>query len=194
MKTNTTTKSGILLTRLLSVFLLVAAILAQTLTPTLAGAAQITTRNLTLVANGSTGGSKPGGTVNHLFAFTLPAGSSVGSIQFKYCTTAADTGVLTCTMPTGVVTTSATLNSQSGAMGFTMVNTTNGAPYLTRSAATISSNTAVTYQLNTITNPTSTNGETFFVRIATFASNNATIIRLSTISFLRQNLDLLNHR
>jgi hypothetical protein len=174
MKTNKTTNSGLLLTRLLSVFLLVAAILAQTLTPTSAGAAQITLRDLTLVANGTTGGSLPSGVVNHAFRFTLPAGSNVGSIEFEYCTTAADTGVLTCTTPTGLSTTSATLSSQTGATGFTMVNTTQGAPYLTRTSSSISSNTAVTYQLNSITNPSAANGETFFVRISTYASNNVT--------------------
>ena len=123
MKTkSTTTKKPILLTRLLSVALVVLAVVAQTLTPTLAGASQITLRSLTLVA-GVDGGSKPGGVVNHAYAFTVPGGSSVGSIKFEYCTTPADTGVLTCIMPTGLVTTSATLNSQTGATGFSMVNT-----------------------------------------------------------------------
>jgi hypothetical protein len=175
MKTKTTTtKPSILVTRLLSVFVVVLAIVAQTLTPTLAGAVQISNRSLTLVANGTTGGSKPGGVVNHAFAFTLPGGSTVGSVKFEYCTTPADTGILTCITPTGLVTTSATLNSQTGVTGFTMVSTTNGAPYLTRSASSIGSNVAVTYQLNSITNPSSVNGETFFVRITTYASTTAT--------------------
>lgn len=135
-----------------------------------ANAAQITLRSLTLVAGASDGGSKPGGVVNHLFNFTVPGGAAtIGSIQFQYCTTASGT----CTLPTGVVTTAATLNSQSGATGFTMVNTTNGAPYLTRSAVAIGASTAVSYQLNTITNPTTTN-QAFFVRLATFTSANAT--------------------
>ncbi|MDB5167072.1 MAG: hypothetical protein JWN26_217 [Candidatus Saccharibacteria bacterium] len=163
------------LLRLLSPFILLTALLVQAIFPVFAGASQITTRSLTLVANGTTGGSTPGGVVNHAFAFTLPAGSNVGSIQFKYCTTAADTGALTCITPTGLVTTSATLSSQNGATGFSMVNTTNGAPYLARGSATlVSSNTAVTYQFNSITNPTSVNGETFFVRITSYASLNAT--------------------
>ena len=174
MKTKTTTHKPIVLTRLLSVALVVLAVVAQTLTPSLASASQITLRSLTLVANGATGGSLPGGVVNHAFAFTLPGGSSVGSIKFEYCTTPADTGILTCTIPTGLVTTSATLNNQTGATGFTMVNTTNGAPYITRTAANVSATTAVTYQLNTVTNPTSTNGETFFVRISSYLSTTAT--------------------
>jgi hypothetical protein len=65
------------------------------------------------------------------------------------------------------------MGSQSGATGFTLVNTTNGAPYITRTAASITAATALTYQLLAVTNPTTTN-QTFFVRISTFASTNAT--------------------
>ena len=132
-------------------------------------AAQITSRSLTLQAGTTDGGSKPGGVVNHFFSFTVPTTGNVGSIQFLYCTLAAGT----CTTPTGLVTTSATMGTQSGATGFTLVNTTNGAPYITRTAASITGGTALTYQLLTITNPTTTN-QTFFVRLSTFASTNAT--------------------
>ena len=135
-----------------------------------AHAAQITNRSLTLVAGASDGGSKPGGVVNHLFTFTVPGGAAlIGSIQFQYCTTASGS----CTMPTGLVTTAATLSSQTGATGFTMVNTTNGSPYLTRSAVAIPATQLVTYQLNTVTNPTTTN-QAFYVRITTFTSTTAT--------------------
>jgi hypothetical protein len=132
-------------------------------------AAQITLRSLTLQAGVSDGGSQPGGVVNHLFSFSTGSTGNVGSIQFMYCTTAAGA----CTMPIGLVTTSATMGSQSGATGFTLVNTTNGAPYITRTAASISSGTAVTYQLLGVTNPTTAN-QTFYVRIATFASTDTT--------------------
>lgn len=175
MKKYTTTKQRIVYTRLLSALFLLVAVFAQTFSINQAYAAQITARSLTLLAGASVGGSKPGGVVNHAFAFTLPAGSSVGSIQFQYCTQAADTGGATCVTPTGLVTTSATLFNQTGATGFSMVNTTNGAPYIARgSASSIATNTPVTYQLNTITNPTSVNGETFFVRITSYLSLNAT--------------------
>jgi hypothetical protein len=148
--------------------ILVVALAVTVLMPiSTANAAQITGRKLTLVAGASDGGSKAGGVVNHLFNFTLPSNTSVGSIQFQYCTTASGT----CTMPPGLVTTSATLNSQAGLTGFTMVNTTNGSPYITRSAAVGTG--AVSYQLNTITNP-SANNTTFFVRITTFSSTTAT--------------------
>ena len=155
--------------RIIGVALLVGALLVQTVLPGIVSAAQITTRSLTLQAGVADGGSKPGGVVRHAFAFTLPGGSTVGSIRFQYCTLAA--GV--CTTPTGLVSTSATLGAETGVTGFTMVNTTNGSPYLTRSAAAIGTNVAATYRLDTVTNPTNTN-ETFFVRIATFASTDTT--------------------
>ena len=149
--------------------LLLAAIILSAVPAKQAYAAQIVDRKLTLVAGASDGGSKAGGVVSHLFDFTVPGGSDVGSIQFLYCTTASGT----CTTPTGLDTTSAALGSENGATGFSMVNTTNGAPYLTRTAATVAASTALTYQLDTITNPTDSN-TTFFVRISTFLSEDTT--------------------
>lgn len=150
---------------------LLIAVLAVTLLPVPVSAAQITSRSLTLVNGVTDGGSKPGGVVNHLFSFTLPSvgNTNVGSIKFEYCTTASGT----CTMPTGLVSTSATLGAQTGATGFTIVNTTNGAPYITRTAAAVTAGTAVTIRLDTVTNPTGAPG-TFFVRMNTYASIDTT--------------------
>lgn len=175
MKKYTTTTHRISYSRLFVALALMTAVLVQAFgNITSVSAAQITNRSLTLVAGATDGGSKPGGTVNHLFNFTLPTSASIGSIKFEYCTLAADTGSSTCVTPTGLVTTAATLGSQSGATGFTIVSTTNGAPYLTRTATAITGPLGVSYQLNGITNPTATNGETFFVRISTYTSTNAT--------------------
>jgi hypothetical protein len=134
-----------------------------------ASAATLTSRSLTLQAGATDGGSKPGGVVNHLFSFTVATTGNVGSIEFLYCTTAGGT----CTTPTGLVTTSATLGSGSGASFTSVVNTTNGAPYASRSAASIGSSTPVTLQLQNITNPTTAN-QAFYVRITTFASTDTT--------------------
>lgn len=144
-------------------------------------AAQITNRKLTLLtgaadSNGdgfNDGGSMPGAVVNHQFDFTVPTGGNVGSIQFQYCTTASGT----CTLPTGLVTTSATIGAEdNNVSGFTMVNTSNGAPYVTRTAANVSAAEAISYRLNSITNPDDPGNPnyTFFVRISTFSSTNAT--------------------
>ncbi len=105
----------------------------------------------------------------HRFSLTAINGGSVGSIQFLYCTSASGT----CTTPTGLSTTSATLSAQSGATGFTMTNTTNGAPYITRAASSITASTPISYTLGVITNPSTTN-TSFFIRISTFTATNAT--------------------
>ncbi|MGH7141996.1 MAG: hypothetical protein ACREF5_00740 [Candidatus Saccharimonadales bacterium] len=143
--------------------------LLTTFSLTPVSAAQITTRSLTLEAGASSGGSDPGGVVNDLFNFTLNTSGNVGSIQFLYCTIASGT----CITPTGLVTTSATMGTQSGATGFTLVNTTNGAPYITRTVANVTAPLAVSYQLLSVTNPTTAN-QTFYVRISTFASTDTT--------------------
>jgi hypothetical protein len=145
-----------------------------------ANAAQITSRSLTLQANGTTGGSTPGGVVNHVFNFTVPnsGGGNIGSIRFLYCTTPADVGAATCVAPTGISVNSAVAGTQSGATGFSVAATkvsTNDAGavsrvngfYLTRTAAPVTANTVINLQITTITNPTPTN-TTFFTRITTY--------------------------
>ena len=161
-----------LLSGLLAAAFFVSVIVLQLLAaPHHTSAAQISARSLTLQAGVTDGGSMAGGVVNHFFSFTVPTTGNVGSIQFQYCTLAAGT----CTTPTGLVTTAATMGTQTGATGFTLDATTNGngAPFLTRSAASISSGTALTYQLLGVTNPTTPN-QTFFVRITTYASIDTT--------------------
>lgn len=168
-------KKGLIVRRLfMSATLVVATLGAIIFKAPEASAAQITNRSLTLQAGATDGGSMPGGEVNHLFTFTLPTNTSVGSIEFEYCTTAS---VATCVTPAGLTTTSATLGAETGATGFTMVNTTNGAPYLTRTAAAATG--AVTYRLDDIINPTGVN-ETFFVRISTYASTDTTGTAIDT--------------
>src|SRR3982750_1507088 len=108
----------------LTPLVLVVAYIFTILSPS-ASAAVLTSRSLTLQAGTTDGGSKPSGVVNHLFSFTIPTTGNVGSIKFQYCTLAAGS----CTTPAGLDTTSSTLGSQTGATGFTLVNTTNGAPY-----------------------------------------------------------------
>jgi hypothetical protein len=168
------------LTLIICAFILVVP-LAQAAFSRKAQAAQITARSLTLQAGADpilNGGSRPSAVVNHFFQFTLPTTASVGSIQFKYCTLARAPSV-TCTTPAGLSTTSATLGTESGLTGFSIVNTTNGSPYLTRSAA--SGTGSVTYRLDGITNPSGAScglpiqdNCTFFVWISTFASTDTT--------------------
>lgn len=137
-----------------------------------AHAAQITNRSLTLESVGSVGGSDPGGVVNHLFTFDLATATAISSIMFQYCTVADGT----CTTPTGLVTTAATVGTGTSSFfsGFTITNTTNGSPYISSATGvTPTAGTPYSVELDSITNPTATN-TTFYVRITTYATNNAT--------------------
>ena len=151
-------------------------------------AEQIQNRKLTLQAGSSDGGSKPGGTVNHLFEFTLPSvgDANVGSILFEYCTEAADAGTSTCTRPTGLDAQNATLGAENGATSFNGLTASDttvagaggsgevNSVLLTRaSTSSVAADTDVSYRLDDIVNPTTAN-ETFFVRIYTFASTDGT--------------------
>lgn len=134
-----------------------------------ASAAQITNRSLTLVAGATDGGSKPGGVVKHQFNFTLPSSTSVGSMKFQYCTTAASvSGGIGCNLPSNMSTTAATLGNETGVTGFSVgVGSPNGTVILSRTASAIAPG-AVSYRLDNITNPDIP--MTFFVRISTYSS------------------------
>lgn len=162
-----------------SIFVAVAfAFFGPLLTPSQASAAQITNRSMTLQAGPTDGGSKPGGTVNHQFNFTIPTtATAIGSIKFEYCTTAANSpAVPTCVMPTAMdstlVATALGSESGSGATGFSLNKTTNGAPYLFKATAAVPANGNLAFRLDNIKNPT-TEG-TFFVRISTYNSTDTT--------------------
>lgn len=138
-------------------------------------AVQITARTLTLQARGSVGGSTPDGAVNHQFTFTMPTTGTLGSIKFLYCTTATITD--TCTPPTGLTTVSATLGTSTGAVFTSAVSTAANSAYITRTAA--SGGGAVTEQLLNVHNPTAAN-TTFYVRISTYASTDASGTAIDT--------------
>src|SRR5665213_1051671 len=148
-----------------------AVVLAAFFPPSLASAVgTFSTRSLTLQGVGTVGGSQFSGTVNDLFNFTTFSTSTVGSIQFDYCTTAGGT----CTVPPGLSTTSATLSgTQGGATGFTLgaIGVTNGHPYITRTAANINSSVALSYTLLGVTNPSATNTP-FYVHITSYTGAN----------------------
>lgn len=147
--------------------LLVAAVTSVYSAPQ-AYAAQITTRSLTLVAGATDGGSKPGGVVNHAFTFTVPSvgNANIGSIKFEYCTVAVQ---VACAAPTGMSASAATFGNETGSAvtGFSMGTKTVNSFILTRTSASVTANSIVKVQANSITNPTTAN-YTFFVRITTY--------------------------
>jgi hypothetical protein len=164
--------------------LLCAVLIVATISPLFhsrhASAAQITARSLTLQKGTTDGGSKPGGVVNHQFQFTVPnvGAVNVGSIKFLYCTTATGAG---CTTPAGLSTTGGgvSFDTTGSAAAFSdLDNTTNGAPFVHRTAASISAGAVIKVRLTAVTNPDGTSCPSvncsFFVRISTYASEDPT--------------------
>lgn len=162
-------------TRIVSLCLLIA--IATILPIVQASAAELQPRSLTLVggthdgADAGTdmdGATLPSGLVDHLFTFSVPSGTNVGSIKFEYCTIASGT----CTAPTGVDVNGATLGANTGAItGLTMGTKTANSAIVTRTAAAVTPG-SVTVRLDSVVNPSVLG--TFFVRITTFSSTDAT--------------------
>lgn len=164
--------------------LFVAATVLQAVPQPTVQAAAIFDRSITLVAGATDGGSKSGGTVNHRFDFTLPAGGNVGSIKFEYCTTAADSPLVpACVAPTSINAGSVTLGAENGITGMTMHAATGpdfNSYYLSRASTyNLAANTTVSYTINGVVNPNygatvpQTN-KTFFVRITAYTSLDTT--------------------
>jgi hypothetical protein len=110
---------------------------------------------------------------SHIFTFTIPSANVLGSIAFEYCTNSPFYG-FPCTAPAGLNVATASLASQNGNTGFAFdaVDTTANRLVINRTAAAGSA-VASDYTFNGIANP-STAGQTVFVRIATYASTDAT--------------------
>ncbi len=161
------------------VLLVAALVTVASITPFIqfedASAAQITARQLKLEKNSGVvnGGSAPSavggagsvGTANHHFTFSIPTTASIRSFKFDYCTTASGT----CTAPTDLTAASTTLGATVGLTSPTRTAAVS-APYVT-----VTANPSATVQitLDAIKNPSAINS-TFFVRISTYTSSNAT--------------------
>lgn len=116
--------------------------------------------------------SAPGVTSNYVFGMTMSVtAQSVGSISLLFCTN-SPVPEDPCTAPTGFDAAGATLNAQSGDIGFSIhPNSTTNRIILTRVASN-PTNVASVYTFNNITNPTS--GGSHYVRLQTFTADDAT--------------------
>ena len=163
----------------LSVLLTMASVMAVFQT-TPANAAQITTRSLTLIGVGGTGGSMPGGNVNHKFVFTIPTlGTALGSVKFDYCTIATKDA---CVAPNGMNAAIVTGLTDTGSdvTGWTVLaGATANSVTVKRAAAGNPAGGNLVIQLNNIKNTTDIN-KTFFVRISTYSSLDGTGTAIDT--------------
>lgn len=166
-------------TSLIAVVALLFAMVLPSLTVSQVNAEQITNRSLTLVAGTEDGGSAPGGEVRHLFQFDTSddaGGSDIGSMTFEYCTTAAAVpDGIDCDIPDGFDASGATLESESGATGFSVdtVTSTNEILINRASVENVDAETTLSYQFDNIINPSNEN-ETFYTRITTYNSTDGT--------------------
>jgi hypothetical protein len=138
-----------------------------------ATAQTVDVRSLTL-QEGPTGdgGSLAGGRANHLFQFNVSTTGNVGSILFNYCTTA----VGACTTPTNMdADTNAVFGSEAGSdlTGFSLVGVDANTFYVTRTAASATAGDTAIIRIDDILN-TDDNNTTFYVRIATYVSEDTT--------------------
>ena len=116
------------------------------------------------------GSSKVDVVTSHTVSFTVPTAGNIGSIAFEYC---SNTPLfdLSCTPPTGLDVSLASIDSQSGITGFSVHGlTTANRLLITRTPAANPADQPAVYDFSNITNPSSENVPTY-VRISTFASD-----------------------
>ena len=127
-------------------------------------AAQLTQRSLQL------GTTAAGAATTHTFTFTYTSTTTVGSVVIEYCDSPLEQ--IACSAPPGLDASAATLTSQSGETGFSILSQNANQIVLTR-APIPASNIASTYQFSNVVNPTGSPG-TFYARIATYATIDGT--------------------
>lgn len=135
----------------------------------------------------------PSAVAEHDFSLTPARSDDIGSLVFEYC---SNTPIIyvACIAPAGLDLSSASLISQSGNTGFSIdtVDSTVNKIVLSRTASPAII-TASTYNFANITNP-STPGESVFVRIASFGSNDGSgaFIDKGAVAFAVQNTFIVN--
>ena len=129
-------------------------------------AAKFTSRSVTI--------SSPvvSATVTNVFQFNIPSSSSVGSIEFEYCENNPFVGTA-CTPPTGFSAASAVLSGQTGETGFSIHGSSTANRIVLTRSPSVTTPGAVSYTFSSLTNP-STPGQTVYVRLATFATDDGT--------------------
>lgn len=133
-------------------------------------AAELTNRSIVV------GTSEISTSTSHRYNFNVNTSITIGSLEIEYCTNSPYPGT-PCTAPVGFNLAIASMGSQSGLTGFNIdPSTTTNKLILSRVPAGVSPTVNTSITVNNITNP-STPNQTVFVRISTFATNDASGIR-----------------
>jgi hypothetical protein len=104
--------------------------------------------------------------------FTMPSAQTLGSVVIEICDNSPLYSVA-CVQPNGFSWLSATLNSESGATGFSIdPSTTANRMVLTRAPGPVAAGTVQRFSFNNVTNPYDSG--TFYGKIFTYATNDAT--------------------
>lgn len=156
-----------------SILILTAVSLQAAFFPGAASALQLTTRSLTL------GSSAPNASTTYKFDFNTTTTATFQSFSAQICDTASGS----CSAPSGLVTTSSTLNSTDLSGTWSVNNGTAGS--LRGSASGASSTTALTDKeiiFGAVTNPTATN-TTYYARITLYSDTGwATPVDTGTVA------------
>lgn len=115
----------------------------------------------------------PSAQVTQSISFSMTTLGTLGSIEFEHCTNSPFIGT-PCTPPAGLSLSTAVLATELNNTGFSidLINSTVNKIVLTRVPAVAAAGQN-TYSFTTITNPSAAN-QTVFIRMATYASTDAT--------------------
>lgn len=123
------------------------------------------TRSITI------GTSVPSAVTTHDFNFTIPGATSIGSIEFEYCSN--DPFIDTpCTVPAGLDVSGATLTTEAGEVGFSIDPTTTANKLVLSRLPSVTAGGPARYLFSNIVNPSTANSSTY-VRMTTYASTDA---------------------
>lgn len=118
------------------------------------------------------GSSAPSAVTSHRYNFTFETATSVGSIEFEYCTNSPFIGTY-CNPPLGLIVNTASISAQSGETGFSIDPSTTANRLVISRPPAMTSPVPASYTFNNVTNH-SAPFNTVYVRVATFATSDGT--------------------
>lgn len=132
----------------------------------IANAEKITNRSLTM-SDSSAGKNN----VTYLVALTRPDNGLIGSLELEICSNDPFPG-FPCTIPVGLDFAASSIANQTGITDFTIHTSSTANKLIFTRTPSVEPNGPITITLNNVTNPSSIGS--YFVRIRTFISNDAT--------------------